>query len=102
MMVRDLKGEEMERQPNHSEKPKIFETRNDNLSTDGDEHSLKNFNDTDSCPLLMNCESVITKDYFARICYSQGHIKCHYFAKMMSELKTPIDWLQRLAIELTR
>jgi hypothetical protein len=85
----------------NSEKSKIFEVKNDNLSTE-DQQALHKFNDTESCPLLMNCESVITKDYFARICYSKGHTKCHYFAKMMSELNTPIDWLKRLAIELTR
>jgi hypothetical protein len=102
MAVKDSKGEQMENHSHNSEKSKIFEIRNDNLSTDGDQHSLRKFNDIESCPLIMNCESVITKDYFARICYSKGHIKCHYFAKMMNKLQTPIDWLQRLAIELTR
>jgi hypothetical protein len=102
MVVSELQGEEMERDSHHTEKSKTFELRNDNLSTNEGKHPLHKSNDMENCPLLMKCESVITKDYFARICYTKRHTKCHYFAKMMSELKTPIDWLQRLAIQLTR
>jgi len=50
------------------------------------------------CLCLENCHAKITKDFFNRICKAEVHINCHHFAKQMNELKTPIAWLQRLAL----
>ena len=52
-----------------------------------------------SCPCLMSCDSGITEDYFVSICNSAGYEKCHQLARMMDTLKTPMKWLQRVAIK---
>jgi hypothetical protein len=51
------------------------------------------------CPYLNDCGVKVTKDYFSRICNSTVYINCHHFAKRMGELRTPIGWLQKLAID---
>ena len=53
----------------------------------------------ESCPYLIDCAAPITKDFFSRICNSGRYPKCHHFAKRMGELKAPLAWLQRFAIE---
>lgn len=50
------------------------------------------------CVCLLECEVVITRDYFRRICNSRNYVKCHHLAKRMGELMTPMAWLQRQAI----
>jgi len=51
------------------------------------------------CPFLHDCGVQITKDYFARICNATAYINCHHFAKRVGELRTPMSWLQKLAID---
>ncbi len=51
------------------------------------------------CPYLHDCESHVTKDFFSRICNSPAYINCHHFAKKVGELKVPMAWLQKLAID---
>ncbi|UCH57093.1 MAG: hypothetical protein JSV18_07095 [Candidatus Bathyarchaeota archaeon] len=53
----------------------------------------------EDCPYVFECGAPITKDYFNRICNSAVFVKCHHFAKRMGELKPPMTWLQRLALE---
>ena len=53
----------------------------------------------ESCPYLIACAAPITKDFFGRICNSGRYSKCHYFAKRVGELKAPLAWLQRFAID---
>jgi hypothetical protein len=53
----------------------------------------------ESCPYLIDCAASITKDFFGRICNSGRYPKCHYFARRVDELKAPLAWLQRLAID---
>ena len=52
----------------------------------------------ESCPHVIDCDAPVTKQFFSRICYSAGYLKCHYFAKRVGELKAPMTWLQRFAI----
>jgi hypothetical protein len=54
------------------------------------------------CPFLHDCGVPVTKDYFTRICNSTAYINCHHFAKRMDELRTPMAWLQKLAIDQAR
>ena len=54
--------------------------------------------DLEDCPSLLECESAMTQDYFMRICGTRGYVKCHHHARRMGELKSPIAWLQHLAI----
>jgi hypothetical protein len=52
-----------------------------------------------NCPNLLACESSVTKEYFIRICHSQGFVRCHHYARAVGELMVPLTWLQRQAIE---
>ena len=51
------------------------------------------------CPYIHECEIQVTRDYFTRVCNTSGYINCHHFAKMVGELKTPMAWLQKIAID---
>ncbi len=51
------------------------------------------------CPYLQDCGIYITKDFFARICNSPAYLNCHHFAKRVNELRTPMDWLLKLAVD---
>ena len=51
------------------------------------------------CPYLQDCEVRVTKDFFARICNATAYINCHHFAKRVGELRTPMSWLQKLAVD---
>ena len=54
------------------------------------------------CPFLKSCEVRVTKDYFIRLCIGDGYVNCHHFAKKIDELRTPIEWLQKIAVERER
>jgi hypothetical protein len=54
---------------------------------------------TKDCPFLHDCDVPITKDYFARVCKCPGYVNCHHFAKRVGELKTPLTWLQKMAVD---
>jgi hypothetical protein len=54
------------------------------------------------CPYLQDCAVSITKDFFTRICNSPAYLNCHHFAKRVNELRTPMEWLQKLAIDQAR
>ena len=41
----------------------------------------------------------ITKDFFSRICNSPAYVNRHHFAKKVNELKTPMSWLQKIAVD---
>lgn len=51
------------------------------------------------CPYLQDCGTPVTKDYFTRICNNASYINCHHFAKRVGELRTPMAWLQKLAVD---
>lgn len=51
------------------------------------------------CPYLHDCNVAITKDFFSRICNSPSYVNCHHFAKNVNELRTPMAWLQKLAVD---
>ncbi len=54
------------------------------------------------CPYLYDCEVQVTRDFFTRICNTPAYVNCQNFAKMVGELRRPINWLQKLAIEQDR
>jgi hypothetical protein len=56
----------------------------------------------ESCPYMIDCAAPVTKDYFGRICNSEGYLKCHHFARRVGELKAPMAWLQRFAVDEER
>ena len=51
------------------------------------------------CPYLHDCGVKITKDFYNRICNSPAYVNCHHFAKKVNELKTPMSWLQKIAVD---
>ena len=51
------------------------------------------------CPYIHECRVPITKDFFSRICNSPSYVNCHHFAKKVNELRTPMAWLQKLAVD---
>ncbi|MFB0558642.1 MAG: hypothetical protein ACETVY_05960 [Candidatus Bathyarchaeia archaeon] len=51
------------------------------------------------CPYLQDCGVYITKDFFNRICNSPAYLNCHHFAKKVNELRTPMGWLLKLAVD---
>ena len=54
------------------------------------------------CPYIHDCWVHVTKDYFSRICNTAAYLNCHHFAKRVGELKTPMAWLQKMAIDQAR
>ncbi len=56
----------------------------------------------ESCPYMIDCAAPVTKDYFGRICNSVVYLKCHHFARRVGELKAPMAWLQRFAVDEER
>ena len=52
------------------------------------------------CRDLLECDVRITKDFFKRICSTEAYVNCHHFAKRGNQLKSPMEWVQWIAIEL--
>jgi hypothetical protein len=50
------------------------------------------------CPNIMECGASVTMQFFIRLCKSPNYVNCHHFAKKMGELKSPVEWLQRVAV----
>lgn len=61
--------------------------------------ALKEFGGKNCCPFLKTCSVQITKEYFLRVCNTNAYMNCHHLAKRIGELKTPIGWLQKIAVE---
>jgi hypothetical protein len=51
---------------------------------------------------MIDCVASVTKEFFGRICNSVAYLKCHHFARRVGELKAPMAWLQRFAIDEER
>lgn len=51
------------------------------------------------CPLLKSCRHMVTIQYFRRICNTGAYPTCRHYSKRMNQLKTPLQWLQKLAVE---
>ena len=51
------------------------------------------------CPLLLECNISITKNFFFRICNTPQYQNCHHYARKKDQLKTPLIWLQKKAIQ---
>ena len=51
------------------------------------------------CPLLAECQHKVTREYFLRICMGGGYKSCNHYAERMGELRIPIQWLQKVAVE---
>ena len=60
--------------------------------------AIQRITNRNSCPYVLECRIEITHTYFSRVCNADGHVKCHHLAKKMGELKAPLVWLQRLAM----
>ncbi|UCD45129.1 MAG: hypothetical protein JSV27_01065 [Candidatus Bathyarchaeota archaeon] len=56
----------------------------------------------ENCECLFGCDVSVTKNFFARICNSTSYPNCHHFARKMGELKAPIDWLQKMAVQKSK
>ncbi len=56
----------------------------------------------ESCPYMIDCAAPVTKDYFGRICNTVVYLKCHHFARRVDELKPPMAWRQRFAVDEER
>jgi hypothetical protein len=54
------------------------------------------------CPFIFDCDIEITKDFFSRVCKTLAYTNCNHFAKRVGELKVPMSWLQKLAIDQAR
>jgi hypothetical protein len=67
-------------------------------STTTRSEAIQKISDRKDCPSLLECESGVTRDYFKRICGTRGYVKCHHYARRMDELKSPMAWLQRHAM----
>jgi len=61
--------------------------------------SLRELNEEKCCPFLKSCSVDLTRDYFLKICNTNSYASCHHFAKRLGELRTPIRWLQKIAVE---
>jgi hypothetical protein len=55
-----------------------------------------------NCPFLSDCSIPVTKDFFKRVCKSPAYLSCHHYAKRLGELKTPMTWLQKIAIDQSK
>lgn len=61
--------------------------------------SLRELSEEKYCPFLKSCSVDLTRDYFLKICNTNSYASCHHFAKRLGELRTPIGWLQKIAVE---
>ena len=61
--------------------------------------SLRELSEEKCCPFLKSCTIDLTRDYFLKICNTNGYASCHHFAKRIGELRPPICWLQKIAVE---
>lgn len=61
--------------------------------------SLRELSEEKHCPFLKSCSVELTRDYFLKICNTNSYATCHHFAKKIGELKNPIGWLQKIAVE---
>ncbi len=52
----------------------------------------------EECPHILDCGASVTMQFFSRLCKSPNYVNCHHFAKKMGELRSPVEWLQRLAV----
>jgi hypothetical protein len=52
----------------------------------------------EKCPYVLDCMVPVTKNFFDHICNSSSYTNCHYFAKRVGELSTPMEWLQKYAV----
>lgn len=50
------------------------------------------------CPYIKTCKRRVPRTYFLRICNTAAYRKCRFYAKREDKLKTPITWLQKMAI----
>jgi hypothetical protein len=64
--------------------------------------ALQRVTGRDSCPMLTKCDWNIAKGYLVHFCMSRNYVRCHYLAKRMGELKSPVDCISRLAMEQER
>lgn len=74
-----------------------FENRRDVDISDSE--TVKEFGDGRYCPFVTSCAVDLTKDYFVKVCNGSGYVSCHHFAKRIGELRRPMNWLQKLAVE---
>ncbi len=51
------------------------------------------------CPCILDCGVEVTHDFFTRMCKRDNYTSCQHFAKRFGELKFPMTWLQKQAIE---
>lgn len=51
------------------------------------------------CKFLMDCNNRITFYVFHNICNTPRYKNCHHYSKALGELKRPIEWLQKEAVE---
>lgn len=69
--------------------PIIFKANvTDNRKNSRDEH----------CPYIKTCKHRIPRNYFIRICNTAAYRKCRFYAKRANKLRTPVNWLQKMAI----
>lgn len=61
--------------------------------------NLQELSEEKWCPFLKSCSIDLTRDYFIKICNTNAYATCHHFAKRLGELKTPVGWLQKIAVE---
>lgn len=61
--------------------------------------ALKESSSKNCCPFLKTCSVKLTRDYFLRVCNTNVYVNCHHLAKRIGELKTPVGWLQKIAVE---
>jgi len=51
------------------------------------------------CPFIKDCTVEVTRDYFTRICSTPAYVNCHHYARRVGELRTPLGWLQKIAVD---
>jgi len=72
-------------------------------SREGDTESsfenIKGLTEEKHCPFLKSCSTDLTRDYFLKICNTNSYPTCHHFAKRIGDLRTPVAWLQKIAVE---
>ena len=51
------------------------------------------------CPDVKKCPQPTTGGFFKYFCSCKGHKNCVYYNRRRELLKTPIEWLQHMAIQ---
>lgn len=60
--------------------------------------AMKKALDIKKCPLLIECDYLVSDLFYIRYCAGSDYNACGHFKKMMNEIDLPRNWMKKQAI----